>query len=71
MIHLVLRNACLARLNEAVYFLIMLKVVNSGGFDKENILSGFDGLFIRQRLAHCSDAITAGDFLLDWEQLVL
>jgi len=63
MIHLVLRNDSSARSDEAIYFSIMLKVLGSGGFDKENIMSDFEGLFIRQRLAHCRGNISAGDFL--------
>jgi len=68
MIHWVLRDAYLARSDEAVYFSTMLKALNSEAFDRDNVLYDFEDLFVRQRLARCKDAISAGDFLLDWEQ---
>jgi len=71
MIHLVLRNACLARLDEAIYFSIMLRVLDSRGLDREVIMSNFKGLFVRQRLVYCRDAIITRDFLLGLEPLEL
>jgi len=68
MIQLVLRNALLARSDEAVYFLLMLRVLATWGFDRNRALSVFRGLFFRQRLARCRDAINAGD-LFGWDQL--
>jgi len=45
-IHLVLRNAFFAGLDEAAYFSIMLNVLVSEGFDRDSVLSDFDDLFI-------------------------
>ena len=73
-IHLVLRNACFARSDVAVYFSIMLKVLVSEGFDRDRILSDFFDFFdffVRQCLAYCRDLISAGDFLFNWERLEL
>ena len=66
-----LRNACFAGSDEVVYFSIMLKVLVSEGFDRDRVLSDFDDLFVRQRLARCRDAISADGFLFNWEQLEL
>jgi len=70
-IHLVLRNAYFTRSDEAMYFLLMLKVLVSEGFDRNRVLSIFNGLFVRQRLAHCRDAISVNDLLFYCSQLEL
>jgi hypothetical protein len=59
MIQLVLRNALLARSDEAVYFSLMLRVLAAEGFDRNRALSVFRGLFVRQQLARCRYVISA------------
>jgi len=68
MIQLVLRNALLARSDETVYFLLMLRVLSTRVFDRNRALSVFRDLFVRQCLAHCRNVISACD-LFSWDQL--
>jgi hypothetical protein len=70
-IRFALDRAYFVESDEATYFLIMLGVLASEGFDRDGILSIFNDLFVRQRLAHCRDVISADDFLFDWNQLEL
>jgi len=70
-IQFVLSSARRARSDEAMYFLIMLKVLASEGFDRDRVLCLFHDLFTRQRLAHCRSVISADDLLFDWGQLKL
>lgn len=63
MIRFALGRAYFAELDEATYFLIMLGVLASEGFDRDGILSIFHDLFVCQRLADCRDVINADDFL--------
>lgn len=67
-IRFVLRNAFFAESDEATYFLIMLRVLASEGFNRDDILFLFNELFVRQRLAHCRDVISADGLLFDWSQ---
>jgi len=67
----VLGNAYFAESDEATYFLITLRVLASEGFNREGILSIFNDLFFRQRLARYRDIISADGFLFDWNNLEL
>jgi len=71
MIQSVLRNAQNAGSDEATYFLIMLKVLVSEGFDRDWILSLFHDLFTRHRFAHYRSVINADRLLFNWGQLEL
>ena len=57
--------------DEATYFLIMLKVLASKGFDRDEVASLFHDLFTRQRLGHCKSVINVDGLLFDWGQLEL
>jgi len=70
-IWLVLSSAYFAEFDEATYFMIMLRVLASDGFNKNEILSLFDDLFVWHSLANCRDVISADDFLFDWGQVEL
>ena len=70
-IQYVLGSARHAGSDEATYFLIMLKVLASEGFDRDEVLSHFHDLFTRQRLAHCRSVISVDGLLFDWGQLEL
>jgi len=68
-IRFVLSRAYFAESDEATYFLIMIRVLANEGFDRDGILSIFNDLFVRQRLAHCRDVINVDSFLFDWDHL--
>jgi len=61
----ILRNAKNVGSDEVTYFLIMLKVLASEGFDRDRVLSLFHDLFTRECLAHCRSVINADGLLFD------
>ena len=70
-IRLVLSNAYFAESDEATYFLVMLRVLASEGFDRDGVLSVFNDLFVQRCFSLCRDVISVDGLLFDWGQLEL